>query len=109
MVGNTAKNFLSISPQRSRTTLSRQLVQTANTETSTLNIFNEKVDYLTSAELYHLPGGRWPALVYINDQPRRAPFFTDLRDPSLEQAGAAVSAVVEAPRRARFHRGAKNS
>ena len=89
MVGNTAKSFLSILPQRSRITVSRQIVRTANTETPTLNIVNEKVDYLTSTELYHLPGGRWPALIYINDQPRRAPFFTDMRDRPLERAGFA--------------------
>ena len=85
LVGNTARNFMSILPKRSRTKISRQIVRSANTETLTLNITNETVDYLTSAELYHLPGGHWPALVYINDQPRRAPFFTDMSDPSLEQ------------------------
>lgn len=89
MVGNTASGFMGILPQRSRLAVTRQIVRTANTETLTLNIASEKVDTLTTAELYNLPGGSWPALVYINDQPRRSPFFTNMKEPRLERSATA--------------------
>ena len=81
LVGNTARYFAGILPKRARDVVSRQTVQVADTETKTLMFNRETVDYLSSMDLYHLPAGEWPALVYINDQPRRKPFLVDMTDP----------------------------
>jgi hypothetical protein len=80
LVGNTAKYFASILPKRSREVVTRQIVQAADSETVTQVFGREQVDYLSTVDLYHLPAGEWPALVYINDQPRRKPFLTDMTD-----------------------------
>ena len=47
-------------------------------ELKTMQVGQEQVSFVTSNELYRLPAGNWPALVYINDQPRRNPILVDL-------------------------------
>ena len=77
----------------------RQIVQAADTETHT-RIFNrENVDYLSPMDLYHLPAGQWPALVYINDQPRRKPFLVDMTDPLRSAKGPEVPGARNAGQR----------
>lgn len=81
LVGNTARYFTGILPKRSRDAVTRQTMQAADTETRTTVFGRETVDYLSPMDLYNLPAGAWPALVYINDQPRRKPFLVDMTDP----------------------------
>jgi hypothetical protein len=82
LVGATARHFLGILPERSRTSISRQVTKATNTETETITISRSEVGYFTTAELYDLPAGQWPALVYINDQPRRKPILTSMVEPA---------------------------
>ena len=98
IVGDTAQHLVKILGKRSRTQVTRQVVRTANTETLTHTYGNEMVDFLSTADLYRLPAGLWPALVYINDQPRRAPFFTDMTEPGL---GARAPSAAAPPQPAR--------
>lgn len=82
LVGGTARSFISILPQRSRSLVTRQVTSSPNTETVTTTTAQQMVDYFGTAELHSLPAGNWPALIYMNDQPRRPPFFTDMTDPN---------------------------
>jgi GTPase SAR1 family protein len=86
LVGNTARYFMSILPRRRRPVTSCQIVRSSNTETITTTTTHEHVDYLGTTDLFQLPAGSWPALVYINDQPRRKPFLVDMTDTSLAHA-----------------------
>ena len=92
LVGNTARSLIGILPQRQRLELSEQVVRTANTETLTTTRANRMIDFFSTADLYALPAGRYPALVYINDSPHRPPFFTDLTERAATGAGAKVVA-----------------
>jgi hypothetical protein len=83
LVGNTARYFLSALPRRYRPTVSRQETLTTGPKGTSLVWGRELVDYLAAYDLYDLPGGKWPALVYLNDLPRRKPFLVDLYDESL--------------------------
>ena len=87
LVGNTAKYFIGILPKRWRPSVSHQVTRSANGETRSMTIGHEQVDYFSTTDLYNLPSARWPALVHINDLPRRKPFLTDMTD-SGDLAGA---------------------
>jgi hypothetical protein len=91
LVGNTARSLIGILPQRQRLEFSQQIVRTANTETLTTTRANRSTDFFTTADLYSLPAGRYPALVYINDSPHRPPFFTDMTERAGNGAGAKVT------------------
>lgn len=78
LVGNTARYFIESLPQRSRPTFSRTASFGSDGKSESEQVGQEKVDYFTTYELYRLPAGEWPALVYINDQPRRSPFLVDM-------------------------------
>jgi TraM recognition site of TraD and TraG len=98
LVGQTAKYFQDILPRRWRPSISKQINRTANTETVTTSISREQVEYLGAAELYSLPAGRWPALVYINDQPRRKPILVSMTESSLTKTEASpIPALEEVP------------
>jgi hypothetical protein len=88
LVGNTARSLIGILPQRQRLEFSQQLIRTSNTETTTTTRTNRAIDFFTTADLYTLPAGRYPALVYINDSPHRPPFFTDVTEREATSAGA---------------------
>ena len=103
LVGNTARHFINLLPQRSRNVVTRQVTFAADTQTTTETHAKELVSYLGSAELYHFPHGEWPALVYINDQPRRKPFIVDLTDP----AGAASRSRPARPPRSQAGSGSR--
>jgi hypothetical protein len=92
LVGNTARSLIGILPQRQRLEFSQQVVRTANTETLTTTRANRSTDFFTTTDLYSLPAGRYPALVYINDSPHRPPFFTDMTERARTGAGAKVVA-----------------
>jgi hypothetical protein len=54
-----------------------------------VNIGRDLVNYLTTNELYRLPAGEWPALVYINDQARRKLILVDMDDAPASASGKA--------------------
>lgn len=85
LVGNTARYFIESLPQRSRPTFSRTASFGSDGKSESEQVGQEKVDYFTTYELYRLPAGEWPALVYINDQPRRSPFLVDMSNAFFEQ------------------------
>lgn len=87
LVGNTARYFMNILPRRYRASVSENLSYGSEGRSRTVNIGKELVDYLTTNELYNLPAGSWPALVYINDQPRRKPILVDMDDAAITRSG----------------------
>jgi len=82
LVANTAKYFIATLPRRYRANLSIQTAYGPDGSRRTESIGSELVEYLTTNELYVLPSGERPALVYISGQPRRKPILVDM-DESL--------------------------
>jgi len=80
LVGATASYFIDILPDRYRARMTEQIGHTQEGQSRTQTVDKELVKCLTTNELYRLPAGDWPALVYINDQPRRAPILTDMSE-----------------------------
>ena len=79
VVGETARHLVRMLPQRRRQTATTTLGGSLSGDvTSSVQTSYETVDYLGAAELYRLPGGSWPALVYLNSQPRRDPILVDI-------------------------------
>lgn len=76
LVRNTAREFVETLPKRHRPrfTLANQGAEGLGT----IQVGQEEVDYFSTADLYVLPAGRFPALIYLNDQPRRAPILVSL-------------------------------
>ena len=77
LVGATAKYFIDLLPVRHRRRYSWS-TSTGSSYSEGIDSNLEEVPYVGTNELYSLPGGKWPALVYINAQPRRKPFLVDL-------------------------------
>lgn len=80
LVGNTARTFVQLLPKRYRTTFTEQLSYLSTGVTKTYVRGTELVDYFGTGDLYRLPAGKWPALVYINDHPRRNPVLVDMNE-----------------------------
>jgi hypothetical protein len=80
LVGNTAQHFLKLFPKRYRTMVHEQFSYSMDGRNRTLIVGRELVDFMSTNELYDLPSGRRPALVYINDLPRRKPILVDMYD-----------------------------
>lgn len=79
LVGNTARYFIESLPKRFRPTYSRQTsVGGSEGGSETLQVGQEMVDYFTTADLYRLPAGRFPGLIYLKDQPRRNPILVTM-------------------------------
>jgi hypothetical protein len=85
LTGKTAQLFTGMLPKRSRPQFSITSGLTGGTLSGAVQTGQETVDYFTTAELFRLPGGRYPALVYINDLIRRPPFLVDM-DEGLAEA-----------------------
>jgi hypothetical protein len=84
VVGNTARSFIRMLPFRHRAVVSEQVMISAQgVRGQTMTQSRELAEYVSTAELYSVPAGRWPAVVYFNDLPRRKPIMVDLTDPSL--------------------------
>ena len=47
-----------------------------------------------SGDLYRLPGGKRPALVYINDPPKRKPMLVDLYDEAVANSEAMIEVAL---------------
>ena len=89
LIGQTARAFLGILPERTRALVSEQVQLGAQGVVRTRSVTRDKAPVLSLAELYHLPAGRWPALVYLNVQPRRRALLVDL-DEALAPATEAA-------------------
>lgn len=116
LVGQTARWFLGILPERTRALISEQVQIGTQGVTRTRTLTRDKAPVLSLAELYRLPAGRWPALVYLNVPPRRRALLVDLdedldtrpesasRSPSPAGQGPTLTlvnlAVLDAPVRA---------
>ena len=78
LVGETAQHFIRMLPMRRQPTFSSTTSRSRGEASIAMQTGYQAVEYLSAAELYRLPAGRWPALVYINAQPRRDPILVDL-------------------------------
>ena len=79
LTGQTAAHFMSMLPKRRRPVFSTSVSNSLSGEVSSATQTGfELTDYLSTAELYRLPAGRWPAIVYLNTQPRRDPILVDM-------------------------------
>ncbi len=78
LVGNTARHFIHVLPKRYRSTYVENVQRGTSGVVHTQNLSRELVDCFTSNELYALPAGNYPAIVYVADQPRRKPFLVSM-------------------------------
>lgn len=78
LIGATAKYFTEMLPARYRPMFSVSQAFGTDGISHAVQTGLERVPYVTPHELYQLPAGEWPALIYICDQPRRKPFLTDM-------------------------------
>jgi hypothetical protein len=74
LTGNTAKHFVAALPTRHRRTFGLQ----AGGDGASLQVGQEQIPYFSTADLYDLPAGDFPALVYVRDQPHRPPILVSL-------------------------------
>jgi len=94
--GTTAAQFISHLPVRGRRSFSFSTGPSDGTPV--LQVSNREVPFFSTADLHVLPAGRYPALVYLREQPARAPILTSLdRDlmavPNGEGGGRVRSGV----------------
>ena len=76
LVRNTARHFVASLPKRHRPTFT--LSSGGADGMAGLQMGQETIDYFSTADLYVLPAGSYPALVQVNDQPRRRPILVSL-------------------------------
>jgi hypothetical protein len=86
MVGETARRFIGMLPKRYRPSYSRSKAAGPDGETVTVQTGQQEVEYLTTSELYRMPAGEYPALVYIKDHGAGKPFLVDMTGTSIKQA-----------------------
>ncbi len=91
LTGSTARYFIDMLPIRFRPTFTINFSFGDGDGAPALQSGQQPVDYFTTSELYRLPGGAWPALVYINGLPRRKPFLVDLDRRFADDADPAAS------------------
>jgi hypothetical protein len=76
LVGSTAQHFIERLPTRDRSSFS---VTTAGADgVAGLQIAKQQIPYFSTADLYVLPAGDYPAIVYLKDQPARSPILVTL-------------------------------
>lgn len=80
LVGETARHFIRMLPMRRQPTYSWSTTESDGRASEAVQTGFQMVEYLSAAELYRLPAGGWPALVYINSQPRREPILVDVEE-----------------------------
>lgn len=86
MVGETAKRFIGMLPKRYRPTYSHSKSKGVEGESDSLQTGQQEVDYLTTSELYRMPAGEYPAIVYIKDHGVGKPFLVDMSGPRVKEA-----------------------
>jgi hypothetical protein len=89
VAGNSARYLIDMLPRRFRPTFSHTMSFGQGGGPS-VQSGQESVEYFSTGELYRLPAGEWPALVYINGLPRRKPFLVDM-DQKLDKRPRAAS------------------
>jgi hypothetical protein len=83
VVGETARFLIGMLPKRRRPVFSSvtAVSESRRAETSlSTQVGYEMADYLSSIELFRLPAGKYPALVYLNSQPRQSPILVDMSE-----------------------------
>ena len=83
LTGNTAKHFIAALPTRHRRTFGLQ----AGGNGAGLQVGQEQIPYFSTADLYDLPAGDFPALVYVRDQPHRPPILVTLDRRHIGEVG----------------------
>lgn len=83
LTGNTARNFIANLPKRYRPVFSHGKTEVGE-PAETLQTGHELIDYFSTIELFRLPAGKYPALIYLNDQPRRKPFLVTMEKDRLK-------------------------
>ena len=76
LIRSTARHFIESLPKRHRPTFT--LSSAGADGFASVQVGQEAIDYFSTADLYVLPAGDFPALVQVNDQPRRRPILVSL-------------------------------
>ncbi|HLJ45266.1 MAG TPA: type IV secretory system conjugative DNA transfer family protein [Bryobacteraceae bacterium] len=87
VTGTTADKLLEILPKRFRPEYSRGLSGFVKSS----NISQQEVPCISKTEMYKLPAGRFPALVFIKDHGEGKPILVDMWDERIEQVRAKLS------------------
>jgi hypothetical protein len=87
ITGASAKSFIDFLPTRDRPSFS---ITTGGGEGSAgLQISQQSIPFFSTADLHALPVGDYPAVVYLRDQPRRAPILVTMSRWHLDSQTAA--------------------
>jgi hypothetical protein len=78
VTGETARQLIAMLPMRARPTFSSTHTDTPEGNSESLQTGQEQIPYFSTAELYRLPGGEHPALIYIKDHRDGKPFLVDM-------------------------------
>jgi hypothetical protein len=76
LVRSTARHFIESLPKRHRPTFT--LSSAGADGFASIQVGQEAIEYFSTADLYVLPAGEFPALVQLSDQPRRRPILVSL-------------------------------
>ena len=86
IAGETARQFIGMLPVRGRPTFSATETDADEGGSHTLQTGQEQIPYFSTAELYRLPAGTYPALVYIKDHRDGKPFLVDMDGERIKAA-----------------------
>jgi hypothetical protein len=78
LTGFTARRFLQILPQRTRMWKVESTQVLPSGPSRTYANVKDMADAFSLDDLYRLPAGAWPALVYLSEPPRKRVFLVDL-------------------------------
>ncbi len=95
LVGDTARYFIDILPQRYRATNVENVQRAFSGVSRSQELGRELVPAFNTGDLYRLPAGKWPALVYVSDQPRRKPMLVDMDEKRTPAPRAALEREVQ--------------
>ncbi len=87
VTGDTANRLLKLLPERNQPEFTRGL----SGFTKSQQIKQEKVPCIGKTELYKLPAGRYPALVFIKDHGLGKPILVDMWDERIEKIQQSIS------------------
>lgn len=78
LVGSTARHFIELMPKRYRSVVTSSVQRSSTGIVQNETHQKELIESFSTNELYRLPAGQYPALVYVTDQPRSKPFLVDM-------------------------------